>query len=72
MMIAAIFEVCPKADRKRHYLKIAADLKPLLEKVTMSALPPKRTCAVHYAMSALCQQRTSAKFQSVTEVQFEA
>ena len=47
MMIAAIFEVCPKADRKRHYLKIAADLKPLLEKVTMSALPPKRTCAVH-------------------------
>ena len=41
MMIAAIFEVCLKADRKRHYLKIAADLKPLLEKVTMSALPLK-------------------------------
>ena len=41
MMIAAIFEVCLKADRKRHYFKIAADLKPLLEKVTMSALPPK-------------------------------
>ena len=40
MMIAAIFGVCLKADRKRHYLKIAADLKPLLEKVTMSALPP--------------------------------
>lgn len=41
MMIAAIIEVCLKADRKRHCLKIAADLKPLLEKVTMSALPTK-------------------------------
>ena len=40
-MIAAIIEVCLKADRKRHCLKIAADLKPLLEKVTMSALPQK-------------------------------
>ena len=52
MMIAAIFEVCPKADRKRHYLKIAADLKPLVEKVTMSALPPKVDMC-----SALCDVR---------------
>ena len=30
-MIAVIFEVRPKADRRDHYLKIAADLRPLLE-----------------------------------------
>ena len=32
-MIAVIFEVWPKADRKQDYLNIAADLKPLLEKI---------------------------------------
>jgi heme-degrading monooxygenase HmoA len=32
-MIAVIFEVWPKPDRKQEYLNIAADLKPLLEKV---------------------------------------
>ncbi len=32
-MIAVIFEVWPKADRKQDYLSIAAELKPLLEKV---------------------------------------
>ena len=32
-MIAVIFEVWPKADRKQDYLNIAAELKPLLEKV---------------------------------------
>jgi hypothetical protein len=31
-MIAVIFEVWPKADRKQDYLNIAAELKPLLEK----------------------------------------
>jgi hypothetical protein len=32
-MIAVIFEVWPKADRKKDYLDIAADLRPLLEKI---------------------------------------
>ena len=32
-MIAVIFEVWPKPDRKQEYLDIAADLKPLLEKI---------------------------------------
>ena len=32
-MIAVIFEVWPKADRKQDYLNIAAKLKPLLEKI---------------------------------------
>ena len=32
-MIAVIFEVWPKADRKHDYLNIAAELKPLLEKI---------------------------------------
>src|SRR5215510_6693027 len=32
-MIAVIFEVWPKPDRKQDYLDIAADLKPLLEKI---------------------------------------
>jgi len=32
-MIAVIFEVWPKADRKQDYLRIAAELKPLLEKI---------------------------------------
>jgi len=32
-MIAVIFEVWPKATRKQDYLNIAAELKPLLEKV---------------------------------------
>jgi len=32
-MIAVIFEVWPKADRKQDYLNIAAELKPLLEKI---------------------------------------
>ena len=32
-MIAVIFEVWPKTSRKQDYLDIAAELKPLLEKV---------------------------------------
>jgi heme-degrading monooxygenase HmoA len=32
-MIAVIFEVWPKTERKQGYLNIAADLKPLLEKI---------------------------------------
>src|SRR5262245_58971561 len=32
-MIAVIFEVWPKADRKQDYLNIAAELKPLLETI---------------------------------------
>jgi heme-degrading monooxygenase HmoA len=32
-MIAVIFEVWPKAERKQDYLNVAAELKPLLEKV---------------------------------------
>jgi hypothetical protein len=31
-MIAVIFEVWPKADRKKDYLDTAAELRPLLEK----------------------------------------
>jgi heme-degrading monooxygenase HmoA len=33
MMIAVIFEVWPKTSRKQDYLDIAAELKPLLEKI---------------------------------------
>ena len=32
-MIAVIFEVWPKPDRKQEYLRIAAELKPLLEEI---------------------------------------
>src|SRR5262245_38664480 len=32
-MIAVIFEVWPKPDRKKEYLDIAAELRPLLEKI---------------------------------------
>jgi heme-degrading monooxygenase HmoA len=32
-MIAVIFEVWPKAERKKDYLDIAAELRPLLEKI---------------------------------------
>ena len=32
-MIAVIFEVTPKAERRDDYLAIAADLKPILEKM---------------------------------------
>lgn len=32
-MIAVIFEVWPKTDRKQDYLDIAAELKPLLAKI---------------------------------------
>jgi heme-degrading monooxygenase HmoA len=32
-MIAVIFEVWPKAERKQEYLDIAAKLRPLLEKI---------------------------------------
>ncbi|HEY7228948.1 MAG TPA: antibiotic biosynthesis monooxygenase [Pseudolabrys sp.] len=32
-MIAVIFEVWPKPDRKNEYLDIAAQLRPLLEKI---------------------------------------
>ena len=32
-MIAVICEVWPKAERKQDYLNVAAELKPLLEKV---------------------------------------
>ena len=32
-MIAVIFEVWPKPDRKQDYLRIAAELKPLLEEI---------------------------------------
>src|ERR1700745_3040694 len=32
-MIAVIFEVWPKTDHKQDYLRIAAELKPLLEKI---------------------------------------
>ena len=32
-MIAVIFEVWPKTERKQDYLNIAAELKPLLEKI---------------------------------------
>lgn len=32
-MIAVIFEVWPQTDRKKEYLDIAADLRPLLEKI---------------------------------------
>ena len=32
-MIAIIFEVWPKAERKQEYLDIAAELRPLLEKI---------------------------------------
>ena len=32
-MIAIIFEVIPHVDKKQRYLDIAADLKPILEKI---------------------------------------
>ena len=32
-MIAVIFEVWPKRERKKHYLDIAAQLRPILEKI---------------------------------------
>ena len=32
-MIAVIFEVIPHAERKQQYLDIAADLKPMLDKI---------------------------------------
>lgn len=32
-MIAVIFEVYPSDEHKQHYLEIAAELKPLLEKI---------------------------------------
>ncbi len=32
-MIAVIFEVWPKTNRKKEYLDIAAELRPLLEKI---------------------------------------
>src|SRR5215467_1228478 len=32
-MIAVIFEVWPKSERKKDYLDIAAELRPLLEKI---------------------------------------
>ena len=32
-MIAVIFEVWPKPERKQQYLDIAAELRPLLEKI---------------------------------------
>jgi len=32
-MIAVIFEVLPHAEKKQQYLDIAADLKPILEKI---------------------------------------
>ena len=32
-MIAVIFEVWPQPDRKQDYLAIAAELRPLLEKI---------------------------------------
>ena len=32
-MIAVIFEVKPHSDQKQHYLDLAADLKPNLEKI---------------------------------------
>lgn len=32
-MIAVIFEVLPKEDRRQAYLDIAADLRPLLEQI---------------------------------------
>jgi heme-degrading monooxygenase HmoA len=32
-MIAVIFEVEPRADRRQAYLDLAAELKPLLEKI---------------------------------------
>src|SRR6476659_1445997 len=32
-MIAVIFEVWPKADRKKDYLDLAAELRPLLETI---------------------------------------
>jgi heme-degrading monooxygenase HmoA len=32
-MIAVIFEVWPKPERKQNYLDIAAELRPLLEKI---------------------------------------
>jgi heme-degrading monooxygenase HmoA len=32
-MIAVIFEVWPKPDRKREYLDIAAELRPLLDSI---------------------------------------
>jgi heme-degrading monooxygenase HmoA len=32
-MIAVIFEVWPKPDRKQEYLDIAAELRPLLDKI---------------------------------------
>jgi heme-degrading monooxygenase HmoA len=32
-MIAVIFEVWPKPERKKEYLDIAAELRPLLEKI---------------------------------------
>jgi heme-degrading monooxygenase HmoA len=32
-MIAVIFEVWPKEEREQDYLNVAAELKPLLEKI---------------------------------------
>jgi heme-degrading monooxygenase HmoA len=32
-MIAVIFEVWPKPERKKEYLDIAAQLRPILEKI---------------------------------------
>ncbi|MDX5432194.1 MAG: antibiotic biosynthesis monooxygenase, partial [Halomonas sp.] len=32
-MIAVIFEVIPKSDRRDHYLDIAASLRPLLDEI---------------------------------------
>ena len=36
-MIAVIFEVSPKPERKKEYLDIAAQLRPILEKIDGNA-----------------------------------
>jgi hypothetical protein len=36
-MIAVIFEVWPKPERKKEYLDIAAQLRPILEKIDNSS-----------------------------------
>ena len=55
-------EVGPRANhsRSRFLRRPISPNAQRLRRRAMSALPQKRTCAVHQPMSALCQLRTSA------------
>jgi len=60
-MIAVIFEVWPKADRKKDYLDIAAQLRPLLEKIdgfiSIERFESKGPWRDFFQLSPTCCQR---------------